>query len=182
MNLILEFVKQNPDQVNAFSAICALVVSFLSIILTVVSLLLQRRHNFKSLTPIASVIFDDYEDMVALKLKNTGVGPLIVEKFIATDGVEKKDNLISWMPNTPAGILWDNFYVYLDGIVVPPGEEVDILKLRGNINKESFNIFRDDVRKALSRLTVIIEYRDIYNRRMKGNQRNLQWFGRHFNK
>jgi hypothetical protein len=52
METLLEIVKSNPDQINAMVAACALFVSLLFIVLTFIALILQRRHNFKSLTPI----------------------------------------------------------------------------------------------------------------------------------
>jgi hypothetical protein len=180
MDTILEFVKNNPHQVTAFAAVSALGVSFLSIVLTVVSLVLQRRHNFKSLTPIASFPIGDYENLITVKLKNTGVGPLIVEKFVATDGKQVRHSLISWMPETPTGVMWDTFYDSLEGLSVPPGAEAIIVKLSGDSNDTQFSGFRDDVRRVLSRLTVRVEYRDIYNRRVPKKQRDLKWFGRHF--
>jgi hypothetical protein len=40
----------NSDQISTLLAVCALIVSFLSIILILIALWLQRRHYFKALT------------------------------------------------------------------------------------------------------------------------------------
>ena len=39
---------------------------------------------------------------------------------------------------------------------------------------------RDKVSWALSRLTLKVEYEDIYDRKMPVKQRELNWFARHF--
>lgn len=77
IDTIINSIQGKPDQVNAIVAICALLISFISIILTVWTLWLQRRHNFLSVTPIVSIPINDYENNIAVKVKNTGVGPLI---------------------------------------------------------------------------------------------------------
>lgn len=77
MEALIEFLKAHPDQAGAFAAVSALFVSFISILLAVAALWMQRRHNYKSLTPIASLPIGDYENSLEVKLRNTGVGPLI---------------------------------------------------------------------------------------------------------
>jgi hypothetical protein len=68
MTRLIDLVKNYPNQINAFAAVCALFVSFLSIIFTVIALWLQRIHNFKSLTPIANVFANDYENQLEVKI------------------------------------------------------------------------------------------------------------------
>src|SRR5260370_13582819 len=120
MNALIQLLRQNPGQVSAIVGMVALCVSFLSIVLTVVSLYLSRQHNYKSLTPIASIPFSDYEDKLAVKIKNTGVGPLIIETFRATNGNRTEDDLISFIPELPRGMSWDTFFDYLDGACIRP--------------------------------------------------------------
>lgn len=181
MQTLLQFFRDTPDQVNAIVAALALVVSLLSIVITVVSLFIQRQHNYKSLTPIGSIPFLDYEDKVAVKVKNTGVGPLIIETFRVTDGKRSENDLISWMPPLPGNMPWDTFFDDLDGACIPPGEQLTVLQLSGNPSDQSFAKARDSCRRALSQLTILFKYRDIYARRMSAVQKSLKWFGRHFN-
>lgn len=180
METLLAFLRDHPNQVTAFIAVCALFVSLISILLTFLALILQRRHNFKSLTPIAHIPVSDYENLIAVKLKNTGVGPLIVEQFRASDDNREEDDIISWMPNTPEGIAWDTFYESLDGLSIPPNKEAVVIKLSGDSHDTKFVQFRDDVRRALSKLKVRVKYKDIYNRNLPEKERDLKWFGRHF--
>jgi hypothetical protein len=180
MNDLLQLLRQNPGQVSAMVAMMAVCVSFLSILLTIVSLYLSRRHNYKSLTPIASIPFSDYEDKVAVKIKNSGVGPLIIGTFRATRRDKTADDLISLMPALPHGMLWDTFFDDLDGACIRPGEQLGVLQLSGNLGDHSFGQARDACRKALAETTVVLTYRDIYGRRMPTVTKSLRWFGRHF--
>src|SRR6266403_1785851 len=97
MGPIIDLIRNHPDQVNALAAVSALFVSFLSIVFTVWALALQRRHNFKSLTPIASICYWDFENLLLIKLKNSGVGPLIIERVTVSRREEQKSNIIDWM-------------------------------------------------------------------------------------
>jgi len=180
VDTLVDLVKNYPDQINTLAAVCALIVSLLSIILTFLALALQRRHNFKSLTPIASIPIGDYENELTVKIRNTGVGPLIVEQFIAFDESQEKDDIISWMPETPEGINWTTFYDDLDGLCIAPNQDAVIIKLSGDPSDKRFVSFRNEVRRALSRLTVKVKYKDIYDRQMPIKQRELKWFARHF--
>lgn len=184
MNQLIELIKTYPDQVNATAALMALTVSLLvsltSIILTIMTLRIQRNHNFKSVTPIANILTGDYEDELEVKLTNTGIGPLIINKFIAANEGREEDNIISLMPGLPH-YSWTTFTRYIDGRSIAPNQELILIQLNGDMEDESFVLIRDEVRRALSQLTVAVSYRDIYDRQMPPCQRKLDWFGRHFN-
>jgi len=179
MDKLVDLIKSHPEQINALAAVCALFVSFLSILLTVYTLWLQRRHNFKSLTPIASITVGDYEDNLEVRLRNSGIGPLIIERFTASDGNQERDDIISWMPSLPEETYWSAFTANIDGRCIPPNQDVLLIQLNGDANDGKFALFRDEVRHALSRLTIKVEYRDIYDRKMPIKQRDLKWFARH---
>jgi len=66
---LIDLIKNYPAQINAFSAVCALFVSALSIFFTIRTLRLQRIHNFKSLTPIANVLANDYENQLEVRIR-----------------------------------------------------------------------------------------------------------------
>ena len=180
MSDLFQWLRESPAQVSAAVALLALIVSFASIILTVVALYLQRQHNYKSVTPIASFPIADYENRITVKLKNTGIGPLLVETIRVTDGKEERHDVISWMPDLPDGIHWATFYGKADGACIPPGSELVLLELSGNPDDPKFAEARTRCRQVLRRLTVSVVYRDIYRRSMPLGARNLSWFGRHF--
>jgi hypothetical protein len=177
---IVSILRNYPNQINAFAAVSALGVSLLSIVFTILALWWQRKHNFLSLTPIASILFNDFENNIVVKVKNTGVGPLIVDTFRATDGKEEKEDLISWMPTLPENMCWSMFPETMDGLCIPSGEEAIVLRLEGDANDKKFRGARDNIRRALSKLSVTVTYKDIYKRNQEPKTRALSFFGRHF--
>jgi hypothetical protein len=90
MNGLLQRLRQNAGQVSAIVAIMALFISFLSILLDDPVALSPRQHNYKSLTPIASIPLSDYENKVAIKVKNTGVGRSSLKLFAPLVEVEPR--------------------------------------------------------------------------------------------
>jgi hypothetical protein len=175
MGTLLKFFLDHAPVVSAFIAV-------LSLVFTASALYIQRAHFRRSVRPIASIPVADYGNKVAVMLKNKGIGPLHVLQFRATDGNKTENDLISWMPELPPGISWETFYEDLDGLWIQPGEKVIVLQLAGDIESLSFSQGRDRCRKALARLTVSVEYEDIYEKRMPAAKLDLAWFGRHFEK
>ena len=179
LNELLRALEERSKLVDAVVALLALLISFVSILLTVIALYLQRQHNYKSLTPIVSFPVSDYENKIAVNLKNTGVGPLIVASLRVTDGRETKDDIISWMPELPEGVYWETFYAKADGACVPAGSALVLLKLSGDPGDQAFASARDSCRKVLGSLKISIAYKDIYDRMMPSTEKDLSWFGRH---
>ena len=174
MGKLVDLIRNHPEQVNALTALCALFVSFLSIVLTFCALWLQRRHNFKSLTPIAHISANDFENLLEVKIRNYGIGPLLVESFIASRGAEEKHNIIDWM----ASGNWTTFTKIVEGRCIPAGGQIILVRLEGDVDDMAFTRRRDKVRRSLSELTVSLKYKDIYDRRMPDAVRDLQWFKR----
>ena len=69
MDQLIDLIKQHPEQISAWAAVCALVVSFVAIYLAAYTAWLQRRHNFKLVTPIADFRKSDYEDQLEVTLR-----------------------------------------------------------------------------------------------------------------
>ena len=158
MDPIIDLIRNHPDQVNALAALSALFVSFLSIVLTVWALWLQRRHHFKSLTPIANISYGDYENLLLVKLKNSGVGSLIIESVTVSRGEEHKGNVIDWLPHD---LTYSDFNSKLAGACISPNQEIVMLRFSGDNSDPDFRSSRDRVRDALSKLHVNVSYRDI---------------------
>lgn len=55
-----------------------------------------------------------------------------------------------------------------------------IIELNGDEDDMTCAAFRDQVRRAISALTITVEYKDIYGRSISNKVRDLKWFGRHF--
>lgn len=158
-------------------AICALVVATVSTALAAWTAFIQRRHMQLSVRPIAAVPVANYENRIGVFLKNTGLGPMRVVSLRATSDEGKiQDSLISHMPPLRPNIMWSTYYGTADGLALEPGSMVDLLLLEGKFDDPDFRGSRDSVRAALSKITLVVEYEDLYGRRMRPYNRDLSWF------
>mgnify|MGYP005777542553 CR=1 FL=1 len=168
----ISFINLDYDTLIAITSICAVIISIVSMIFTVIFSLLQLKHNRNSVRPISAIKFNDYEDEISVKIENVGTGPLIIKKMIFKNDYEESSTLISLMP--PIDQLWSTFTESVDGWTIPVGGQLVLLKIYPENNKT-----KTLVRKKLAKLTVYLEYTDIYNTKFQ-DKRSLEFFGRHY--
>jgi len=60
----------------------------------------------------------------------------------------------------------------------PPGSEIVLIEFAGDPANPVFAKARDRIRAALARLTVIVQYTDIYDSHFTAYVKELSWFGR----
>ena len=155
----------------AITSIFAVIISIISMIFTVIFSSQQLKHNKNSVKPISAIKFSDYEDVLAVKLENVGTGPLTIKRLVFKNEPQESSALISMMP--PIDQLWTTFTESVDGWTIPVGGQLIFLKL----HPESGEI-KSLIRKELSKITVYLEYMDIYNTKFQ-DKRSLDFFGRH---
>ena len=181
MEKLFTLIQENPEAVSALAAMISVFVAFVAILLTVISLSMQRRHNLKSVTPIASIEPSDYEDLIEVKIRNSGIGPLIVTQFEAKDkNGRSEDSLIGLMPKLPNGVYWGTYFENLKNYSIIPSESLRLLKFSGKVEDPNFCKVRDTIRKRLSEIEITLTYRDIYGREMPKEHKDMKWFARHF--
>jgi hypothetical protein len=163
---------------SALAAVLAVLVSLASVVISVWSANTQRKHNQLSVRPIAEVTVADYEDSLKIRLRNNGTGPMTVVTLSVTDGRDTKETLISWMPKLPECRPWNNFSNTLNGRTISAGAEITLLELTEEEFEVDFPKCRNQVRAALCKLSVSVNYIDIYRTKMDNYQRDLTWFGR----
>ena len=179
MTNIVELVNQNPNVASAIAAFLAAFAALISIILTVASLWIQRRHNFKTVTPIANILPSDYENDIAVRIRNSGTGPLIIRRLTVTQqGVPPAKNIISLMPDLPDGITWTTFFMNAENYAITPSNSITLIRLEDDDSNENFSKARDSVRYHLGKLKLTLEYQDIYGRSMPKNTKALDLFNR----
>lgn len=177
-NLISEEENESVSSLNfdsnsltAITSICAVVISIISMIFTVIFSLQQLRHNKNSVRPISAIKINDYENQIAVKLENAGTGPLTIRKLRFKNDLQEFPTLISMMPDINQ--LWNTFTECVDGWTIPVGGQLTLLELC----PESEEI-KSLVRNKLSEITVFLEYTDVYNTTFY-DKRSLEFFGRH---
>lgn len=85
----------------------AIFISLLSLGSSIYFSCLQIRHNKNSVRPVSSIRLDDYENELAVKIKNAGTGPLIIKKLIFKNKNYTSNSLISLIPLIEQN--WDPF-------------------------------------------------------------------------
>jgi hypothetical protein len=186
METLIQLLKTDPNAANAFgamasaaAAIIALFISALSVYFSHRALSDQRKHNELSVRPLAEVTVADYENSLWVKVRNNGSGPMIVKQITVSNGQDAKDTILDWMPTLPNGRPWTTFSHSLKNRTLLPGAEMTLLELTEVEGDVNFECARNTVREALARLTVNVEFSDIYNATMKPHIKKLSWFGRH---
>ncbi len=180
MDDLVAFLTAKHDLVAAVTAVAALIVSTISIILAIFNMATQRTHNRKSLMPIAHVRLGDYENRIFVQLHNDGIGPMLIDNIVVgkSRGWSKKQaSFMGFVPALPPGILWTTFVTDLSGRALSAGKDIVILLLEGDPSDQNFLAARQSVRQALADLRIVVRYRDIYGHKMPPGKRDLDWFG-----
>jgi len=153
MTALQEFLS---DPQNLITSV-AVILSFLSTLLALWAVFLQREHNRISVKPLPDIVFGDYENEIKVGIHNHGLGPMIlVNVEILKNQAVIANNVIDLMPDQPRGISWEDFVQLLKDRVLAPGEEKMLVKLSGNSENKTFVKFRNKVREELAPLTVKI--------------------------
>src|SRR6185369_3895956 len=162
-------------------AVCALVVSVISLGFTLWAQFAQRKHMRLSVRPVAAIPVADFEDRVAVWFANKGLGPMRIRILTVRDAAATvHSDLLSHMPSLPPEVEWTNFHGRVDGAFLQAGKRLDLLLLEGDPGNHAFSDARNSIRKALSNLTVHVEYEDFYGTVMAPEEKTLSWFGRHY--
>lgn len=138
---MLEYLEKHHDLVTAATALAALVVSLMSIVLTVWNMIAQRSHNRKSVLPIGQLTEGDYEDRIFVGVRNSGIGPMLIDKILVKKqgaNAETRLAIIDFMPPLPDGILWSTFMTDMSGSAVPADKERTLISLEGDPRDEKF--------------------------------------------
>ncbi|WP_157559381.1 hypothetical protein [Hydrogenophaga crassostreae] len=185
MEALFALLKSDANAANALGALASAIAAVLALFLSCVSVWIsisasrsQRRHNELSVRPLAEVTVADYENSLRVKLRNNGSGPMIVIAVTVSDGSNSHESLIDWMPTLPPNRSWNTFTHALQRRTLQAGAEIILLELTEYDGEQNFSRCRDKVRKALTSLTVNVEYMDIYESVMKPCRKSLSWFGR----
>ena len=186
LDSILSALADDPNLTNALATVASVLVALAALVVSAVSLFVgratlkhQRTHNVLSVRPIPTVTVADHEDSLRIKLRNHGSGPLIVTDLCIGDGTRVEKALIDWMPDLPDDVPWANFAAPIKNRrSLLPGSEIVLLELNGDSRNPTFAAARDSARTILSRLTVTVQFTDIYDSQFTSHTQDLSWFGR----
>ncbi len=156
------------------------------VVLTYITISLNRIEDTRNqwtlqelARPRGQIVCGDYENLIEVKLKNCGLGPLIVKEIhIKKIDGSISNNLINEMPPLLGGLHWTDFVIDAVDYAIPKDSEINLIKIEHNPSDYNFNIYKQQVREALSKITIEVEYMDMYNREMPKTIRKLTFFGR----
>ena len=161
----------NSDLFTAITSACAVVISVVSMVFTIIFSILQVKHNKNSVRPISAIQVKDYEDLLSVEIRNVGTGPLTITKLIAKKNSKQSSELIELLP--PISQPWSTFVENVDGWTIPAGETIVLIEVCP-INDR----VKNKVRRSLAQTTIVLHYTDIYNTKFY-DERKLDFFGRH---
>lgn len=185
MNELLAYLAKDANLTNALATVASVIIALAAFIISVVSLYvshaalkIQRRHNVLSVKPIPMVSVADYEDRLTVKILNNGSGPLIIKGVQVKKESQVYESLVDWMPCLPDGMYWATFVGSVKNRSLLPGNEIKLLELTGDHTENEFKKVRDNCRAALCKLTIVLEYTDVYGSTFEFHEKQLSWFGR----
>ena len=168
---VFNLLDINSDVLMSITSVCAVSISIISMIFTVIFSMLQIKHNKNSVRPISAIRVKDYEDLLSVEIKNVGTGPLTITKLIAKNDVEESSELIKILPCIEQ--LWSTFVENIDGWTIPAGEKIILIEVEPKTQK-----IKNALRRSLSQITIVLHYTDIYETKFY-DERKLDFFGRH---
>jgi len=161
-------------------AICALFVSALSLFTSVYFSWCARDHNRRSVKPLPFVAQRDFEDEIAVVIRNNGTGPMILQEALARSSADgRAGHLIDLIPDPPSGVLFKNFNKVHQVRAIRPGDEVELLVLPIETKDRAVSEYRESLRRALGSMTIELTYTDIYETKFPAYTLKMTWFHRH---
>lgn len=156
----------------------SLLLSVVALLATFYQLYLQRLHNEKSLKPLGQIVLEDRQQVLAVHLRNNGLGPLIIDRLtFIKDGQ-------SYQAITDCLALDVRSYMHAttkDSVtrVVLPNSSLPIFDTR--FEEHDHKAIMDEARTQLAPIRLKAEFRDIYDNQMT-IERGFQWFTRYVDK
>ncbi|MCE9539721.1 MAG: hypothetical protein K8R85_10955 [Bacteroidetes bacterium] len=163
------------------------IIALSGVIVTLLLGLISDKRNLANIEidqqkqrPLLHIGYFDGSEKLEIFMKNKGNGPLLISDYKLVHLLTNKE-LPSIFASLP-GIhrRYNNYTGNQKNTVLSPNEITEILlfKLSEDDDKTKFENSRQSIRAAISNYKIVIEYHDVYNKKMPTYERNLEWFGR----
>lgn len=168
------------DHWEAIVSVSALVVASLSSFVSFLTFKQQRTHDMKSVVPIIQVGQWDYENMIQVDMRNSGLGPALIKNIAVVDNSgECRASLFAWLPkNLPSEMNYAEYWTAYQNFVVQPSQIIYLIKIPVDTELPRQVDERERLRAILRQLTVRIEYEDLYHNRISPKVMQLYHFAR----
>lgn len=158
-------------------SICAITISVISLVASIVFSLGAREHNRKSVFPYPYLRNANYEDRLCVSLYNQGTGPMIV-RSVTTHHRGRSGHLSDLVPPPPQGYLFTNYAQFNMERAIMPGQCVALLDAHIDTGNAQHVAYRAQLRSFLTDCTVTVEYTNVYRTKFEPFESHCQWFGR----
>lgn len=169
---MLNFLTSKSELIVSF---CAMVTSIISLFIAYKAQVNQQKHNQLSVKPLAEFLIGDYEDVIFLKIKNQGTGPLIIKEFLTQKDNNHHHQLLDAISHIKRDLVWDRFTGNVDGRIIAVDKEITLIQASFETGK---NFIRQQLRSELSNLELKLTYNDIYEIEQPKITKKLDWFSR----
>lgn len=126
--------------------------------------------------PIAHFSKGDHEDKIFVKLKNYGMGPLLISSFDIKKDKSNFKRLIDSFDGLASEVSWDTFTDDIERRVLAPQKEFVLVQASFSPEQESI---KNAIRKSLAKTSLTVEYKCLYNEQQPPVEEKLDWFARH---
>jgi hypothetical protein len=156
------------------TAVSAVFVSSISVIIAVKKKKKQVEYNKKSIKPICSIYLTDNDNFISVNIENNGLGPAKIKDFTCTcDDGSKAETLYDLLPEE---LKHEVFHEIVrrkpDILVISANEKLYLICITPK-NDET----RQKFRNFLKNVTLYITYTDLYEEEYNF-KRKLDFFGK----
>src|SRR5690554_6632666 len=111
-------------------AALALLAALYSTMLGFRTFRLQREHHVKSVRPILQIGQWDYENLLAVELRNSGSGIAVIKLISVSDQSGTTKNCIyDWMPKILTGSMhFSEYWTGYKNFVMQPGQSITLIE------------------------------------------------------
>lgn len=163
---MFQVLSDNNDLCMAITSIGTAIISILAFLVSIYVAISQNRFNKNSVKPICNISYIDYANHIRIELVNNGLGVMTIKKVQIKDVTNRVEKSI--VDFLPSNIHLSHYMRETAGRSLIQGGKVVLLDLKSD---NSIDIER--LRNILSKLTVIVYFTDIYNKKFI-QKRDLQ--------
>lgn len=156
--------------------ITAIIVSLLAFIVSIWSLMSQRKHNRKSVLPAGHVQLDDGVQGLQVRIVNKGCGPMFIKEFTAVCNGVIKHNLVYYLPDSILEGVTHRTHTEPEGYWLLPGDKLILIHIEGSDKDQRFIDIRENVRSILGNIEVHLTFSDVYDKIHPVFSKTLEWY------
>ena len=161
----------------------AVVIGLCAVVVSLASLISQRKYNRNSVRPILNIVVGDYLNDIYVRIENKGVGPAVITstccEYKFADGKCFEEEVLYELIDS-IGISGTRIECYTDFVeniknrTISQKESVTLMEVSDKLLTEEV---KKGLRMILKDVTITVEYENVYRDKFTC-RRELTFFGR----